>query len=75
MKGRRRPGDLVIMYTDGIPEMMDVSDYEDMLRADKLHPMNVRRLAERILQDWGRATDDADRSDRQRYMVFRSEGT
>jgi len=63
------PGDLVIMYTDGVPEMMDVSDYEDTLR------MNVQRLAKRILQDWGRATDDADRSDRQRYMVFRNEGT
>ena len=47
------PGDLVIMYTDGVPEMIDVLGYDDALRAD------VGRLAERIIQDWGRETDDA----------------
>jgi serine phosphatase RsbU (regulator of sigma subunit) len=54
-------GDLVILYTDGIPTRMHVMDYDDGLRKD------VQRLAERILRDWGRDTDDA------AVLVFRSE--
>jgi hypothetical protein len=55
------PGDLVILYTDGVPEMIDVLGYDDALSAD------VGRLAERIIQDWGRETDDA------AVLVFRKE--
>lgn len=55
------PGDLVILSTDGVSERIDLSDYEDALRAD------ARRLAETILQDWRRGTDDA------AVLVFRSE--
>jgi len=55
------PGDLVIMYTDGIKQRCDVSAYRDALRGD------VQQLAERILQDWSRETDDA------AVLVFRRE--
>lgn len=47
------PGDLVIMYTDGIEELIDLSGYDETLCAD------VGRLAERILEDWRREMDDA----------------
>ncbi len=54
------PGDLVIMYTDGIGELIDLSNYDETLRAD------AGRLAETILQDWRRETDDAG------VLVFRN---
>jgi len=54
------PGDLVVLYTDGIKEF-DMSDYDETLRAD------VGRLAERIIEDWRRETDDA------AVLVFRNE--
>ena len=47
------PGDLVILFTDGVAEMIDVSGYDDALCAD------VQQLAERIIQDCRRKTDDA----------------
>ena len=46
-------GDLVIMATDGIKEQFSVSNYDETVRS------NVRMLAERILQDWGRENDEA----------------
>ena len=55
------PGDLVILVSDGIKERCDILGYGDALRGD------VRQLAESILQDWGRETDDA------AVLVFRSE--
>lgn len=55
------PGDLVIMCTDGIPESIELSGYDERLRAD------VGRLAERILEDWGHETDDA------AVLVFRND--
>lgn len=54
-------GDLVILYTDGVEEMIGVSG-DDALRAD------LQRLAERIIQDWGRAADDA------AVLIFRYKG-
>ncbi len=56
------PGDLIIMATDGVAELIDVSDYDAALQRD------VQRLAERILWDWRRDTDDAG------VLVGRSEG-
>jgi len=47
------PGDLVMMYTDGVRELIDVSGYDDALLSD------VQVLAEKIIEDWGRDTDDA----------------
>jgi len=47
------PGDLVILSTDGVAETVDLSGYDKALRAD------VRWLAEKILEDWCRETDDA----------------
>ncbi len=55
------PGDLVILVSDGIKERCDLLAYGDALRGD------VQRLAERILRDWGRETDDA------AVLVFRNE--
>jgi negative regulator of sigma-B (phosphoserine phosphatase) len=55
-------GDLVILCTDGIPGGMDIAGYEDALTTD------VRQLAERIVQDWGRVSDDV------AVLVFRNEG-
>jgi len=47
------PGDLVVIYTDGVKELIDLSGYDEGLRAD------AGKLAERIIADWGRVTDDA----------------
>ncbi len=47
------PGDMVIMYTDGVKELIDLSGYDEGLRAD------AGKLAERIIEDWSRDTDDA----------------
>lgn len=55
------PGDRVIMYTDGVKELIDFSGYEEDLL------VNPGKLAERIIEDWGRATDDA------AVLVFKSE--
>ena len=57
-----QPGDLIILATDGVAELIDVSGYDVALRRD------VQRLADTILQDWRRDTDDA------AVMVGRSEG-
>ena len=46
-------GDLVVMYTDGLQERTDMSDYGATLVAD------IQLLAERLLKDWGGETDDA----------------
>ncbi len=54
------PDDLVIMYTDGIEELIDLSGYDEALRAD------VGRLAETIAADWRRETDD------EAVLVFRN---
>jgi len=56
------PGDLVIMYTDGIEGLIDLSDYDETLRVE------VGRLAETIVEDWCRETDDA------AVLVFRNGG-
>ncbi len=46
-------GDLVLLYTDGLPETIDLSAYNDVIKSD------LERLAESILQDHRRETDDA----------------
>ena len=56
-------GDLVVLYTDGLKEVIDMSRYDDACRAD------VRRLADKILRDWGREMDDG------AVLVYRSETT
>ena len=56
-------GDLVVLCTDGIGGQFDVSGYDDAVRTD------VRLLADRVLQDWGRRTDDA------AVLAYRSEGS
>ena len=53
--------DLVVMVTDGIKQRSDFADFAAMRGTD------VQGLAEKILQDWGRETDDA------AVLVFRSE--
>jgi len=47
------PGSLVVLFTDGVAQEMKLSGYDGTLRA------NPQRLAERIIQDWRRETDDA----------------
>ncbi|MBW1750863.1 MAG: SpoIIE family protein phosphatase, partial [Deltaproteobacteria bacterium] len=54
------PGDLVIMYTDGIEELIDLSGYNETLRAD------LEQLTETIIEDWRCKKDD------QAVLVFRS---
>ena len=56
-----RPFDLVILSTDGVAELTDFSVHQSASLAD------VESLAERILQVWGRETDDA------AVLVFRNE--
>ncbi len=46
------PGHLVIMFTDGITEKFDISGYHGSVLSD------VHQLADRIVEDWGRETDD-----------------
>ena len=46
------PGDVVVLFSDGIPETIDLTRY-DVMRAE-LSP-----LARDILQDWALGTDDA----------------
>lgn len=55
-------GDLVILCTDGIPGEINLTGYEGALRTD------VRQLARRIVQDWGRERDDV------AVLVFRNGG-
>lgn len=55
------PGDRVIMYTDGVKELIDLSGYKEYQIID------AGNLAERIIEDWGRTTDDA------AVLVFKSE--
>lgn len=57
-----RPFDLVILATDGVAEMRDISIYRRTPRA------GLGKLAKRILQTWSREADDA------AVLVFRSEG-
>ncbi len=47
------PGDVVILHTDGVEEMSDISGYADIA------PENVQCLAESILRDRGLRSDDA----------------
>jgi len=54
-------GDLVAMFTDGVEDMIDLSGYDEVLRTD------VQILAERLIEDWGRDTDDA------AVLIFTSE--
>lgn len=46
-------GSLILLYTDGIDEMIDLFDYP----GDTIRDPEV--LANRIIEDWGRDTDDA----------------
>ena len=55
-------GDLVIMCTDGLQTRIDLSSCDVTLRRD------VQRLADQILQDWRRETDDA------AVLVYRGDG-
>jgi len=57
-----RPGNLVILHTDGVKESMDLWGYDDAFRAD------VQRLAQKIIEDWGRQNDDA------AVLVYRHRG-
>lgn len=47
------PYELVIMWTDGIPESIKLSSYDSYILQDE------QQLAKRILEDHGRMTDDA----------------
>ena len=46
-------GDMVIMYTDGVKALIDFTGYEAPLYED------IQQLTEKIIEDWGRDTDDA----------------
>ena len=46
-------GNLVILSADEVKECLDISGYDDALRSD------LQRLAEKIIEDWRRMTDDA----------------
>jgi hypothetical protein len=46
------PSNHVILSVDGVRECLDVSGYNDAICPDR------QRLAEKIIEDWGRATDD-----------------
>lgn len=55
------PGDLVIIFTDGIEEHIDLSGH------NKIPLHETQKLAETIIRDWGRDSDDA------AILIFRSE--
>jgi len=52
-RARLAPDDILLMYTDGIREIFDVSTY------DSARSGTIERLARDILRDWSRSTDDA----------------
>jgi len=52
-KALLHPGDILVMFTDGIRENMKIANYEAILRTD------ANKLAHAILSDWSIATDDA----------------
>jgi len=52
-KHSMNPGDLLILYTDGVKELIDLSGYDDDLRNQ------VGKLAHKILSDWRHSRDDA----------------
>jgi len=54
------PGDLLFLYTDGVRDIAAITAYGEELRAD------LRRFAERLLEDCRRETDDA------AVLIFRS---
>jgi len=47
------PGYLVVLFTDGLPEIINLTKYDEELLQD------VNRLAQRILNDWRTGADDA----------------
>ncbi len=55
------PGNMVLLFTDGFPETLDVSAYDDEIKTD------LDRFAQTILLDLSRETDDAG------ILVFRRE--
>jgi len=52
-KHSMNPGDLLILYTDGVKELISLAEYENNLRND------VEKLARKILLDWKHSRDDA----------------
>ena len=54
------PDRLVVMFTDGIPETINLTDYDEELRQD------LQKLAQRILDDFRLGSDDA------AVLVYRS---
>ncbi|MFQ5611599.1 MAG: SpoIIE family protein phosphatase [Anaerolineae bacterium] len=46
------PGNIALLFTDGLPESMDLAGYGPDVWSNEQH------LAERIVRDWGRETDD-----------------
>ncbi len=56
-----RSGDLILLFTDGLPEFIDLSDYSKEISGD------VRQLAEKIIADCYRKKDDV------AILVYRSE--
>ena len=51
-KASAEPGDLLVMYSDGLKELFDLSSYQD------LKSVEPEPLARRILKDWKRDSDD-----------------
>jgi len=62
-KAQLAPGDMVVMYTDGLKTDIRFGSYDRALHAD------AARLAERILHDSSRGTDDVG------VIVYRYEAT
>jgi len=56
------PDDLVLMFTDGIEEQIEFSNYT-VTRSS-----NLQKLAQRIVRQWGRDYDDA------AILIYRHEG-
>ena len=46
------PGHIVMMFTDGVTEKFDISGYGGSVMSD------MQQLADRMVKDWGRETDD-----------------
>ena len=56
-------GHLVLMFTDGVTGKFDVSGYDDAVLSD------TQRFADRMIEDWGRETDDSG------ILIFRYESS
>jgi serine phosphatase RsbU (regulator of sigma subunit) len=49
----------IILHTDGVSQRFVAMDLPELQQRDQAHPLDPQALADRIMREWGRSTDDA----------------